>query len=1157
VGWTHSFNWSMTFPPSGWPIIRRGDGWADSYAPSGGCYYYTGGYGIPGNYPGKGVLCPSGAVYTLKYPNQTAYDFDNATGRLVQIHEPAGNRIVLSYTGANLTQITDTAGRVVALGYDAGNHINLLTDPLGRTVRYGYDGVGRLVSVTDMAGGVWRYTYQGADTQRITSVTDSEGRRRVLNTFNDAGQVTRQQEQDGQVTTFAYGSPVTMTDPRGTASSWSFDARGWWTSRSQAGLTVSQTYDSHGNRTSLTDRRANQTTWAYDAGGNLTSQTLSAVGGTSPVWRWDRDANNNAIRITDPLGNVLTRAFDPTTNVLLSEVRLFDSATTTYAYADTANPGLATKITLPRGGYSTFSYDSRGNLAQQVDPDGNTTTYSYDAAGRRLSMVDPDGNVSGGTPSLHTWQWQYDNLDRTTRTTDPLGNTRSWSYDSYGNATAATDARGNVTTSVYDGRGLLAQVRQVPVAGTTYLTMLTRDPNGNAARITQANGVYTDYVYDTLDRLTAVKTYPAGSAVTTSYTLDGNGNLTLKTLPDAQQIAVGYDALNRPTSLSTSGINQSFSYDLVGHRTSAAQTISGTTSTWSYIYDGAGRMTSASGPNGSVGYDYDLDDNRSSITATVGGVANTVTYTRKLSGRIQSVTEGPRISSYSYTAAGKTSQISIANGQLTRNYFYDRAQRLTSVTNRTGASIIGEFDYTLDAEGNRISLSENLSGISVPPTMDGFSFSYDGLNRLTSMTGPRSESFVFDGAGNITSRTGPSATYGIDGANRPTGDGSATYTWSSTDRFMSRGVDSFGYDNLDRLTQATVSGSTSVFSYDADSLLINRTSGGVSKDFLWDPASSPQRLLAATTNGTTDRVIYGNGPLYLLRGPAQAPVALATDGQGSVRAEVNASQQVTGSWRYALYGQIAQSSGAASPAVLAYTGQLLDVTGLYFLRARWYDPVTSRFLSRDAGGDGTGSAFAYGAGNPMSLYDPAGLSVDPQMGDDCECLAADPVASTAVDPDPPYKCGSDMNCHTEITPNPQSSLTTPEVLLTPGGLVVLDRATPPSGGPSTGPGGGGGGGGKSSDLDRVLSKVENALFRAGGWNPSNLSDPQLSVRNSLSEPWPRGANTVFRKEFLVIDGSTLPSGSVSMDHVPPGHGTINGVDVVELKKSIVFRGKLP
>jgi hypothetical protein len=76
--------------------------------------------------------------------------------------------------------------------------------------------------------------------------------------------------------------------------------------------------------------------------------------------------------------------------------------------------------------------------------------------------------------------------------------------------------------------------------------------------------------------------------------------------------------------------------------------------------------------------------------------------------------------------------------------------------------------------------------------VDGFSFSYDGLNRLTAMTGPRSESFNFDGASNITSRTGPSATFGIDGANRPTGDGTAAYVWSSTDRFTSRGADTFG-----------------------------------------------------------------------------------------------------------------------------------------------------------------------------------------------------------------------------------------------------------------------------------------------------------------------------------------------------------------------------
>jgi RHS repeat-associated protein len=185
----------------------------------------------------------------------------------------------------------------------------------------------------------------------------------------------------------------------------------------------------------------------------------------------------------------------------------------------------------------------------------------------------------------------------------------------------------------------------------------------------------------------------------------------------------------------------------------------------------------------------------------------------------------------------------------------------------------------------------------------------------------------------------------------------------------------------------------------------------VTKDFLWDPASSPQRLLAATTSSSTDRVIYGNGPLYLLRGAAQDSVALVTDGQGSIRAEVNASQQVTGSWRYELYGKVAQSSGAASPAVLAYTGQLLDPTGLYFLRARWYDPMAARFTSRDPLGGSGGTAFGYAGGDPLRLIDPTGWreTTGTEESDDQDATVEPPTPAT--DPSGPVEdCNNGNKC---------------------------------------------------------------------------------------------------------------------------------------------------
>jgi YD repeat-containing protein len=240
----------------------------------------------------------------------------------------------------------------------------------------------------------------------------------------------------------------------------------------------------------------------------------------------------------------------------------------------------------------------------------------------------------------------------------------------------------------------------------------------------------------------------------------------------------------------------------------------------------------------------------------------------------------------------------------------------------------------LDNEGNRTALSEYVSGIT-GGSSDSFGFSYDGLERLTAVTTTNAETFTLDGASNITARTGPTKTFTIDGSNRPTSDGTNTLTWSSADRLTGRGSDSFGFDALDRMTSSTVASTARTYAYNGDGLLQSRTTGGSAVNLLWDPTSSPSRLLVSGS----DKIVYGLGPLYRVNG--STVTTFARDGQKSIRAELNGSS-VNASWRYRAYGDVVQYSGSATPAVLGYAGQVLDPSGLYYMRARWYDAVNAR-----------------------------------------------------------------------------------------------------------------------------------------------------------------------------------------------------------------------
>lgn len=80
------------------------------------------------------------------------------------------------------------------------------------------------------------------------------------------------------------------------------------------------------------------------------------------------------------------------------------------------------------------------------------------------------------------------------------------------------------------------------------------------------------------------------------------------------------------------------------------------------------------------------------------------------------------------------------------------------------------------------------------------------------------------------------------------------------------------------------------------------------------------------------------------------------------------------SYAYSPYGETV-TLGPDEGNTLQYTGRENDGTGLYYYRARYYDPGLKRFVSEDpiglAGGDV--SLYAYVGGNPVLSNDPLGL----------------------------------------------------------------------------------------------------------------------------------------------------------------------------------------
>lgn len=524
-----------------------------------------------------------------------------------------------------------------------------------------------------------------------------------------------------------------VTDPRGHATTYTFDSR--MRTQTQTDLVdtntyvVANTYDAAGNRIKASDRNNAVTDFTYDARGNVLTKLDPRVSPQIPRYltQYQYDTKNNLAQVTDARNFITTMGFDATTNLLQSVTQQIDvttSAVTKYEYGDAANPGMPTKVISPDGNltgspdytYATLMTYVQGNLTSRTDPDLAQTTYAYDSVGRLTSSVDPEGNVAGGSAADHTWTIAYDENDRETRRTDPLGNAVVYAYNGSGDLTSLTDRRGNATTYIYDANARLTTVQQKPdpVGNPTliYSTVATLDGNGNASSVTQANGVVTDYGFDALDRLTSFTTHPdAQTSLTTSSVLDGNGQNLTRTTPDAVTVTNTYDALSRLISVAAPGLTTiSFTYDELSRRT---QMIDGTGTT-TYQYDGLSRSLQVAAPGGTINYGYDRDSNRTSLQYPS---SQSVNYIFTKGGRLDHLTDwASRISTYTYRASGLVNTLTYPNG-MQALYGYDRAERLTSIADLVGTTTLNRQVYGLDGEGNRTSLDEFVQGITTAPSV--------------------------------------------------------------------------------------------------------------------------------------------------------------------------------------------------------------------------------------------------------------------------------------------------------------------------------------------------------------------------------------------------------------------------------------------------------
>jgi RHS repeat-associated protein len=97
------------------------------------------------------------------------------------------------------------------------------------------------------------------------------------------------------------------------------------------------------------------------------------------------------------------------------------------------------------------------------------------------------------------------------------------------------------------------------------------------------------------------------------------------------------------------------------------------------------------------------------------------------------------------------------------------------------------------------------------------------------------------------------------------------------------------------------------------------------------------------------------------------------DQLGSVRALTDEGGRVAATQTFEAFGAPAETTGTASTP-FGFAGEYTDAeTGFAYLRARYYDPATAQFLTRDPLVALTQDSYGYGGSSPTNLTDPTGL----------------------------------------------------------------------------------------------------------------------------------------------------------------------------------------